>query len=386
MAIYGWLLRRLWKGCLAGLFASRRGWGLKRFAVMLLFVPVFLASQTIHWFGLLLDEIFFRGYRRIEVRRPVFIVGIPRSGTTLLHRVLAEDSQQFTSFALWELLFAPSVTERKLLGAAAALDGWIGSPLRRLIGWIQRRAWGSLDSIHQVSPTDPEEDYFTLLPAFACFLLILAFPGSKALWQMSRLDEDMPPSEKRRIMAFYKSCLQRHLYVYGADKTLLSKNPSFCGLVGSLRDTFPDCRLISPVRSPLKTVPSLLSSMKVGLLIFNGEGQWSDFRGRLMRMLAHFYDHLATTVSMWPEDRHVTVQMAELTTDLRQPVNRIYERFSLTMSAEYQERLEAAYERARAYRSTHKYTLEEHDLDVRDIGEEFSHAFDYFGFERATEA
>jgi hypothetical protein len=376
----------LWKGCLAGLFASRKGWGLKRLAVMLLFVPVFLVSQTIHWVGLLLDEVFFRGYRRIEVRRPVFIVGIPRSGTTLLHRVLAEDAENFTSFSLWELLFAPSVTERKLYLAVATLDGWVGGPLRRLIGWIQRLALGRLDSIHQVSLSDPEEDYFTLLPAFACFLLILAFPGSKALWQLSRFDDDVNPSEQRRIMGFYKSCLQRHLYAHGTDKALLSKNPSFCALVGALRETFPDCRVISPVRSPLSTVPSLLSSIKVGLLIFNGLGQWSDFRERLVRMLAHFYDHLASTVSAWPEDQHVVIQMAELTSDLRQPVARIYDRFGLSLSTDYQERLEAAYERARSYRSTHQYTLEEHDLDVRDIGEEFSHAFDYFGFERATAA
>jgi hypothetical protein len=380
------LLLRLWKGCLAGLFASGRGWGFKRLAVMLLFVPVFLAGQTIHWAGLVIDEILFRGYRRIEVRRPVFIVGIPRSGTTLLYRVLAEDSQHFTSFSLWELLFAPSVTERKLYLAAAKVDGWMGGPLRRLVGWIGRLALGRLDSIHQVSLSDPEEDYFALLPGFACFLLVLAFPGSRMLWRLSRFDDEMSPSEQRQIMGFYKSCLQRHLYVHGTDKTLLSKNPSFCSLVGALRETFPDCRVISPVRSPLATVPSLLSSMKVGLLIFNGQGQWSEFRRRLIRMLAHYYEHLASTLSNWPEDQHVFVKMAELTADIRQPVGRIYDRFGLKIFADYQERLAAAHERGRSYKSTHQYTLEEYDLDVRDIGEEFSHAFDYFGFERATEA
>ena len=92
------------------------------------------------------------------------------------------------------------------------------------------------------------------------------------------------------------------------------------------------------------------------------------------------------SISAWPDDQHVIVQMTELTTDLRQPVSRIYDRFGLSISADYQKRLEAAYQRARSYKSTHKYTLEEHDLDVRDIGEEFSHAFDYFGFERATKA
>ena len=32
-----------------------------------------------HWLGLLLDEILFRGYRRVAVERPVFILGVPRT-------------------------------------------------------------------------------------------------------------------------------------------------------------------------------------------------------------------------------------------------------------------------------------------------------------------
>jgi hypothetical protein len=386
MATYCWLLLRLWKGCLSGPFASRRGWGIKRAAVMLLFVPLLLASQTTHWVGLLLDEVFFGGFRAVEVRQPVFIVGIPRSGTTLLHRVLAEDTRRFTSFSLWELLFAPSVTQRKLCRAVATVDAWIGGPLRKLVGWGQRIALGRLESIHRVALSDPEEDYLTLLPAFACFLLVLAFPESQTLWQLSRFDDEVDPCERRRIMEFYKSCLQRHLYVRGSDKTLLGKNPSFCSMVGALRETFPDCRVISTVRSPLETVPSLLSSMRVGMLMFNSPGQWRDFRRRLLGMLAHNYEHLAATLSTWPENQHVFIRMAELTSDLRQPVGRLYQRFGLSMSDDFRKCLEAACERARSYRSTHRYTLEEFDLNVRDIGQEFAHAFDHFGFEPAAKS
>jgi hypothetical protein len=386
MRSYCWLFLRLWKGCLTGSVCSVRGFGLKRLAVMAVFLPVFLAVQTIHWVGLLLDEILFAGYRRTEVREPVFIVGIPRSGTTLLHRVLARDSQRFTTFALWELLFAPSVTQRKLCLAVAAADGWLGGPLRKCIDWMQRAVFGRLDAIHRVSLSDPEEDYFTLLPALACFLLILPFPASRMLWQLTRFDDDLSSAERRHIMAFYRSCLQRHLYVHGADKTLLSKNPSFCSMVGALRETFPDCRVISTVRSPLRAVPSQLSSMRLGLLMFNGERAWSDFQERLVAMLAHYYKHLASTLATWPEDRHVFVPMGELTADVRKTVAKIYERFGMNVSSEYRGSLDAAYEEARSYKSVHEYTLEEFDLDVRTIGEEFSHAFDYFGFEPVSKA
>src|SRR5687767_9602780 len=42
----------------------------------------------------LIDEIFYADYRRQTIT-PVFIVGQPRCGTTLLHRTLARDRETF---------------------------------------------------------------------------------------------------------------------------------------------------------------------------------------------------------------------------------------------------------------------------------------------------
>jgi hypothetical protein len=352
--------------------------------MMALFVPLFLAVQTLHWIGLLLDEILFPGYRNVCVRQPVFIVGVPRSGTTLLHRVLARDSRRFTTFALWELLFAPSVTERKICRGLGRLDGCCGRPLRRATRAAQRLVLRRLDSIHRVSLGDPEEDYFTLLPVFACFLLVLAYPSSSTVWKLARFDRDVAPPERTRIMSFYRACLQRHLFVHGPEKTLLSKNPSFSSMVESLRETFPDCRIICTTRSPLSAVPSLLSAMRGSLLVFNGVRQWDDFQARLIRMLDDYYAHLATCLSKWPDHRHVFVDMGELCGDLRQAVGGIYERLEFSISPEFRELLEAAHQRACAYKSTHGYSLEQFGLDDRTIRKEFAHAFASFDFDAAA--
>ncbi|WP_166805004.1 sulfotransferase [Nitrosococcus wardiae] len=95
-----------------GTFApGEKGLSWRRALVMVAFLPVFGLVQGLHWLGFLFDEIFFRGYRKVSVFQPLLVLGPPRSGTTLLHRVLAQDSQ-FTTFATWECLFAPSVTQR----------------------------------------------------------------------------------------------------------------------------------------------------------------------------------------------------------------------------------------------------------------------------------
>jgi hypothetical protein len=143
---------------------------------------------------------------------------------------------------------------------------------------------------------------------------------------------------------------------------------------------------VGTVRSPLSTVPSLLSSIRIGLLLFNSEAAWPDFRERLIAAMAHYYRHLAGTLPCWPEDQHVFVNMSELTRDVRQAVSRVYRRFGLQITAEFQRSLEDSYQQSRSYQSGHRYTLEQFGLDEETVVQEFSHAFDYFGFEPAREA
>ena len=127
---------------------------LRRILVMAAFVPLFALVQLIHWVGLLLDEILFRGYRRVEIHEPLFVLGVPRSGTTHLHRVLAQDPQ-YTTFSTWECLFAPSVTERRLLMGLGWLDTRIGRPLGRLLDRLERRVFDGMAQVHSMGLQGP---------------------------------------------------------------------------------------------------------------------------------------------------------------------------------------------------------------------------------------
>ena len=129
-------------------------------AAFLLYVPLELAIRGA-W---LLDALLYPGYRRRPVEAPLFITGNPRSGTTFLHRLLARDSERFSTMRMWQILFAPSVVQRRLAAAASALERRAGGPCRRLWERVEQR-WDA--SMHRISLFAPEEDDYLLLHAWS---------------------------------------------------------------------------------------------------------------------------------------------------------------------------------------------------------------------------
>lgn len=357
-----------------GTFARRSA---RRLAVMLLFLPALGAVQAIHWLGFLLDELLFPGYRRVVVERPLFILGVPRSGTTFLHHTLAADTR-LTTFSAWECLFGLSVTARKTVALAARLDRAVGRPLGRLVGALERRLLARLDDVHPMSLSSPEEDYLSLLPIAACFLLVVPFPSADWIWRMAAFDRDVPPRERRRVLAFYRACLQKHLYAHGGGRTLLSKNAAFASWAGSLREVFPDARFVVCLRDPIEVVPSQLSSLEPGMAIFDNHRRSSMLAARMLRILRFYYRHLLERLGDDPQSR--LVRLPELAADLEGTVRALYRDLGLEPSAELCAHLRRTSERARSYRSSHRYDLAAWGLTEESVRRDFGPVWERYPF------
>jgi hypothetical protein len=347
---------------------------LRRVLVMLGFLPLFAFGQLMHWLGFLLDDILFRGWRRVRVEAPLFVLGVPRSGTTRLHQVLAQD-EQFTTFQTWECLFAPSVTQRLFFRSLMRLDRLLGAPGARLLRWLERRAFAGLDDVHPMGLTTPEEDYFALMPVLSCFILALPFPGFEHIWQVGRFDERLPEAERERLMAFYEGCLKRHLFVHGPDKRLLSKNAAFAPLALSLAERFPSARFVVSLRDPLETVPSQLSSIATGLDFFGVPADSPIVRERLTSQLAFYYENLDRLRQRLPAERHAALGMKELRDGLSPVIESIYARFNLSISAGFAQVLADEARRSKGYRSSHHYSLEQFGLTAAGLRAQFAAAY-----------
>ena len=287
----------------------------KRAAVLLLGMPVFLLVQCIHAICLLLDDVLFSNYRKVVIKRPLFITGIPRSGTTFLHRTLAIDNERYTTLTTWEALLAPSITQRRIIHGVGWLDRRLGGVGKHSLNALTRRLAGGLEDIHEVGLEAAEEDYLALLPAAGCFILLLAFPGALGLQQLGHLDRKMPEKRRQRLLRFYHGCLQRHLYADGGQRRLLSKNAAFGSWLAGLHGLYPDATFIICTREPLAALSSQISSIDSARALFGTGVEEEPFQQLFAEQFAETLAHMAAMLAEWPIARAVVLDMADLGSD-----------------------------------------------------------------------
>jgi len=354
-------------------------WTARRAAVVLAFLVLYPLLELVIWAGLLLDDILFRGYRRQPVDAPVFIVGNFRSGTTFLHRLLSKDAERFTTMQMWEVLLSPSVAGRRVVAAVAAV---VGRPARWIFGHIEG-IWHQKNVMHEVSLTAPEEDDYVLLHIWSALSVGLSAGLLDEAEPYAFFDRDLPEADRRRVMAFYRRCVQRHLFAHrkGPGRQYLAKNPALTPKLATLREHFPDAKVICLVRNPLEAIPSFVSMMEFSWQVMGAPSDGPELREFLVRMARHWYSYPLELADNATPGSYAIVDYDRLVRDPEATVTDIYQRFGFDLSAAFAEQLRDATDRARDYESRHVYDLEPLGLSRDGILEEFADIFERFGFD-----
>ena len=304
---------------------------------LLALLPLFAAY---HWLGLLLDEILFRGYRRVPVRAPLFVLGVPRSGTTALHHALASDTR-LTTWRTWECLFATSVTWRWCWHGMGRLDRLLGGPGRRGLQRLEALLLGRIRSVHAIALDSPEEDYLALMPALGCFVLIVLGPDAAALWRLGRFDRDLPAAQRAGLMRMYHRAVQRHLYFHGSDRQFLAKNASFTPAVASLLETFPDARILACVRAPDGALASQLNALDPTLRALHGDYRRTVLRERFIATFDYHYRHLFAVLARQPRGCAVLIPSRALDRDLASTITHALRELGLSVPPAFARHLAA---------------------------------------------
>ena len=280
---------------------------------------------------------------------------------------------------MWEILFAPSVTQRRVLyGLARPLR----APLNYLANLMETR-WHQQNVMHRVSLHEPEEDEYLLLHIWSALTTGLSAGFLEQARPYVYFDNQLPRRDRQRIMGFYRRCVQRHLYAHRIPQNVhyLAKNPALSPKLETLHEFFPDARIVYLVRNPLEVVPSFLSMMQFTWRVIGVPTQGPELRDFVLDMTRHWYDYPLQYLDQKPEDSYVIVNYDDLVSDPSITVTEIYQQIGLPVSEKFAQVLHHETEKARAYRSCHDYSLEKLGLDRELIVEEFQDIFERFGFD-----
>ena len=360
-------------------------WTPRRLAILVAFYLGYPLLELSIWLSFLLDNIFFRGHRDQQVRVPVFIIGNPRSGTTFLHRLVAKDTDRFSTMKMWEILFAPSITQRKMVEGLAAFDRWIGRPVQKRLDKTEQD-WQEQNVMHEVSLREPEEDDYLLLHIWSALTTGLSAGLFEEAIPYTYFDAEMPREARDRIMDFYKRCLRRHVYAdrcarRGEERQYLAKNPALCPKVDSLLEHFPDAKIIYLVRSPLEMLPSYVNMMMFSWRVLGIPVEDHALRDYLIEMARHWYTHPLERLGRAPTENHVVVKYDDLVKAPEETVREIYGRFGFEVGPAFERVLQEESARARHYSSRHDYSPEESGLSRQRIFDTYRDIFERFGFD-----
>lgn len=355
----------------------------RRAMFLLLFVPFFLLMQLVNLLCTVLDEIFFAGYKTVDVRQPLFILGVPRSGTTFMHRLFSED-RQFTTTKTWELIFAPTVVQKLFWLGVGRLDHWLGTPMYRLLLFVESKLFAKTNQIHKTSFFEPEEDEFFLIHTFDSATLYFLFPDRQAFWKFCYFDERVSREQRQKIMTYYKNCIRKHLYVFGRDKTYMTKNPSMCSKIRSTYETFPDSRVICLVRTPYQSVPSVINLFRHLFKQANGDGDIENIKSLGMEVASYFYDYPMKALAGYPENQWKIVMFNDLITSPLNTTRRVYDALGYTISDEFHRIIEVEEENAgRPRENANDYN--QYGITKALINKHYSWVFEQFDFEMEAE-
>ena len=353
----------------------------RRWAYVLFFTVLFWMMWLSVALGRAIDHLFFPGFRKQVLREPVFIIAPPRSGTTLMQKLMSLDEERFVHNKLYQTIF-PAVIYQRLFDAIRGLDRCTGRVLSRIIGWAERKWFGGWDDMHRMRFDQPEEDDGFFVYTFVTEAIYLLFPHVDELWEAGFPDA-LPPVKRRKVMRFYGSCLQRQLYANGPDKTMLGKATQSSGAVESLLEAFPEAKFITIVRHPYQSVASHVSVFWPVWRAHSPElKKDSPVSKSYARLAVKWYEHLFEFRNKVNPAQYYCIDYRDLTRDPKAALEKLYAHFGWTMSEAYRARLKSATEQQREFKSQHNYTLEEFGLSKEWIQAELGPLLDHYALPR----
>ncbi|MFN3191467.1 MAG: sulfotransferase family protein [Aureliella sp.] len=348
--------------------SERRTWrGRIKLAVLLFFcAPLF----AVHRIAFALDGILFPQLRRAKEFDAIFIVGMPRSGTTLAHRLITAQRDRFTAMPLWELLFAPALCQKRLFLRLHHLDSLFGSFVTRAVEGLVERMAAQTKHIHSTGLFEAEEDQIGLMPFDGCFLRVIPFPKSDYSWQLGQFATRLPDGQRRYLLDAYLGLIRRHLAFRGSERIYVSKTPGFLTWIPLLKQSIPSARFVFTQRDAARCVASQLSSVESEIRSFGFDLRSPQILDPFLDLLTHYQHIVETSVEHFrsaPSQQAFVLPYKQLTRSPHRAIQAMLRHFEIECTLSDSKRLADAAITNSRYRSKHHYSMSDYPIPAERL-------------------
>jgi hypothetical protein len=179
-----------------------------------------------------------------RIRRPVFITGLPRSGTTFLHRLMMTDPVNRAPL-VWETIFpwpnagGPNYPDRRAAQVARQL---------KMFEWLAPE----FRALHPLDATSPQECSEITAHMFRSLRFDTNYHvPSYRRWLDADVERHLPAYQ------FHRRFLSHLQYQDQASRRWVLKCPEHVFALRAIRTVYPDARLIFVHRDPVKVLLSV---------------------------------------------------------------------------------------------------------------------------------
>ncbi len=305
----------------------------------------------------------------VKIEKPIIIISLPRTGSTILHKLIAEDPNN-RFLTTWE---------SNLLSPPPEADTYETDP--RIGMWDELLSMAhsvspGIEKMHPVGARLPEE--CLLLQAHDFKSQLFNYQFDVRGYNNWLEEQDMLPVYKTQKM------LMQYLQWKNPRARWVLKSVGHIWGLKEIFEVFPDANVIQTHRDPNKAVASLCSLLEIPLAIGTDKvdekgvaAHWAKSWEKGLRKLVDFRDSGAID-----DSRIFDVKFDEFMKDTTGMVKRIYEYFDIEYTPEAAKAVQAFMDNnPRDKFGTHSYTLEQFGLDPQDIKNRYQFYADRFGLE-----
>jgi hypothetical protein len=280
--------------------------------------------------------------RSIELPPPIVIAGLQRTGTTMLHRLLASDPS-LRPVLSWEGL-APVPSPSRLVAEPRRLKAKAGE---RALAYMSPEFF----AIHPAEADAPEEDVLLLDHAFMS-------TTPEATMHVPSYSEWLERQDHRAAYEYFGLLLRILAHQRGPSRFVL-KTPHHLEYLDVLREVFPGVRVVQTHRDPARTMASFCSMVWHGRGIFSDEVPPAEVGRHWSRKIGRMLDRSMDVREAARDDGFVDVSYYDLIADPVPVVRDLYARLDLPFTAA----AEQAMRRTRSENPQHKYGTHRYRLE-----------------------